>query len=339
MKSTSRFVIFALGISFLCVLGCMGDPHFVGGKNYVKQQVWDKAAAELQLAVQDQPENAEAWYYLGWAEGELGNFDKAAAAFKKSKELSSVFAADVDEKVKSFWEDLAARGQDLERGGRHEEAARVFEDAILLRPDHVGSYSYLANLYAQMGDVDKAAEKFEAALELRPDNDTTLTNYAKFLEDSGLHERAIPLFEKLSAQRPDDEVLQHHLAGIYWETGRQEEAIELYKKVKDPTVLMNRAYDSFAADDFTNAARYYELARDIAEPGSAAYFDASYNAIVSTFKLQDFPKAITMGEKLVQEKPDDPQYWRILGNSYARGKMTEKALEAHKRAETLEKGR
>jgi tetratricopeptide (TPR) repeat protein len=339
MKSTSRLVIFSLGISLLFVFSCVGNPHFVGGKNYVKQEVWDKAAAELKLAVNDQPENAEAWYYLGWAEGELGNYGEAAEAFSRSKEVSDKFARDVDGKVDDFWKNLAARGQDLEKGGQYQQAASMFEQAILLRPEHIGSYNYVASIYAGMGDVDKAAAKYEAALELRPDNDTTLTNYAKFLEESGLEERAIPLFETLSSQRPEEKTLQQHLAGLYWKVGRQDEAVGIYKKMKDPSILMTRAYDAFSAGDFAGSFRYYGLAREVAEPKSEVYFDASYNAIVSAYKLLDFEEAIRLGETLVGEKEDDPQYWRILGNSYARAKVTEKALAAHKRAEELEKSR
>lgn len=339
MNATPRFVILPIAVAVLLVLACVSNPHFAGGKNYVKQEVWDKAAAELELAVQAEPANAEAWYYLGWAEGEQGHYGRASEAFARANELSDQFDALAEQRTQAFWEDLAARGQDLERGGQHGQAAEMFENAILLRPDHVASYSYVASLYAKMGNVDRAATKYEAALELRPDNDTTLTNYAKFLEDSGLEERAIPVFEKLLAQRPEDQVLIHHLAGLYWKTGREEQAIALYKKVKDPTVLMNLAYDSFAAGDFTSSLRYYGMAREVAEPQTDIYFDASYNAIVSAYKLEQFEEAVRLGEILVGEKADEAPYWRILGNAYARAKMTEKALDAHKRAEELGKGR
>ncbi|MFH1681772.1 MAG: tetratricopeptide repeat protein [Candidatus Eisenbacteria bacterium] len=327
----------------LFLLSCMANPHFVGGKNYVNQQVWDKAAAELEIAVQQQPSNAEAWYNLGIASGELGrkegteeHFRRAGEAFARTRELSDKFDAEADQKVQYFWEDLAARGQDLEAGGRYEEAARRFENGLLLKPEHVASYSYLAQLYSKMGDVERAAAKYEAALELRPDNDTTITNYAKFLEDSGLEDRAIPLFERLLESRPEDENILYHLADLYWKTGEQAKAIEIFTRMKDPTVLMNLGYDADAAEDYEESLRYYEMARDVAEHGSDAYFDAFYNAIVAAYKQQNYDKAIELGEKLVEERPDDPRNWRILGNSYARARMGEKSLRAFERAQELE---
>jgi tetratricopeptide (TPR) repeat protein len=391
MTSIHRFPYALLGLCLLLVLSC-ANPHFVGGKNYVTQKVWDKAAEELEVAVQQQPGNAEAWYYLGWAHGEMGNYERAAQAFRESKKLSDVFSSQVDEKIDGFWNDLAARGQDLERSGQYDQAAKTFEQAILLRPEQVRSQNFLANLYARMGQNDKAMGVYERALQLQPDNDTTFQNYAKFLDESGLGEKAIPSFEKLIAGRPEEyrtlrvavldscrnhtrgdmsdadvletcrdflagqpgkkeldplrkemtrvrslEAIFHRVADLYLKAGDPGKAIELYRLVQDPVPLMNRAYDAFSADDYPAAFRYYGLAKEVAEPKSDIYFDASYNAIVSCFKMQDYPKAIELGEKLVAEKADEAQYWRILGNSYVRNKQTEKALEAHKKAEGLEK--
>jgi tetratricopeptide (TPR) repeat protein len=338
MYSIGRLRVVLVSTVFLVFLSCMANPHFVGGKNYVKQEVWEKAVTELELAVGEQPENAEAWYYLGWARGEVEDYGGAAQAFQEADKLSDQFDDDVKQKVTFFWEDLAARGQDLEKGGNYEEAAEKFEDALRLRPDHVASYNYIAKLYGQMGEVERAAEKFEKGLELDPGNDTTLTNYAKYLEDNGLEDRAIPLFEKLLEDQPGDEILMHHLAELYGRTGQGEEEMAIYKELGDATAYMNRAYDAFAQEDFTTSLEMYEKALLVAEPGSDAYLDAFYNGIVSAYKMEDYEKAIEMGERLVQEKPEDPQYWRILGNSYARVKRNEAALKALNKADKLEKG-
>ena len=338
MYTIGRLRVVLVSTVFLVFLSCMANPHFVGGKNYVKQQVWEKAVTELELAVVDQPENAEAWYYLGWACGEEEDYGRAAEAFQKADELSDQFDEDVKQKVTFFWEDLAARGQDLEKGGDYEGAAVNFENALKLRPDHVASYNYVARLYGQMGDVEKAADKFEQGLELAPGNDTTLTNYAKFLEDNGLEDRAVPLFEKLLDERPGDEVLMHHLADLYGRTGQAEKEMAVYQELGDATAYMNRAYDAFGQEDFATSLDMYEKALLVAEPGSDVYLDAFYNGIVSAYKMGDYEKAIEMGERLVQEKPEDPQYWRILGNSYARIKRNEAALKALNQADKLEKG-
>ncbi|MBN1825623.1 MAG: tetratricopeptide repeat protein [Candidatus Eisenbacteria bacterium] len=340
MRQFGRLPILVFLLSMIVVsLACMANPHFVGGKNYIKQEVWDKAIVELEMATSAQPQNAEAWYYLGWAYGETGDFAKASGAFTKSKEISDQFADQVDTKVQDFWVDLAARGQDLAKGGQYEAAAEKFENALYLRPEHVGTYIFTADLYAGMGDVEKAAEKYEKALEIQPDNDTTLTNYAKLLEENGLDSRALPLFEKLHASRPDDANLAHHLADLYGRTGQEEKEIDLYRELGDPTPLMGRAYDAFAAERYEEAYDQYHKAMEVAPPGSDSYFDAAYNAMVSAYRAKRYEDAIALGEKLTQEKPEESQYWRLLGNSYSRVKRTADSLNALKKAQDLETGK
>lgn len=332
-------LLFVITLS-LVLVSCVGNPHFVGGKNYVKQEVWDKAVMELQLATQEQPENAEAWYYLGWAEGEMGDYDKAAVALLKCKEISDSYDAQADRKINEFWDDLAARGQDLEKGGQYDEAAVKFESALHLKPDHVIGNIFIAGLYSQMGEVEKAAEKYETALEVDPDNEAALTNYATLLEENGLDERAIPLFERLvESTEGDKENLLHYLANMYGRVGQPEKQLALYRRLGDAEPLMQQAYEAFTGEDFAQSLGLYQKAMEIAEPGSVIYLDASYNAMVSAYKIKDFNRAISIGEKLVEEKPDDPVYWRLLGNSYARAKRGEDSLRALKQAQDLETGK
>lgn len=339
MSPIRRLTIVVASLSLLTLLACMANPHFVGGKNYVKQEVWDKAVTELKLATEEQPGNAEAWYYLGWAYGEEGDYGKAADAFHQCKSLSSAFDKDVNSKIDFFWDNLAARGQDLEQGGSYTEAAELFEDAIKLKPEHTASYQYIARIYGQMGEIDKAADKYEEALELQPDNDTTLTNYAKFLEDHGLEERAVPLYEKLSDRRPDDTNLKGYLANLYWGSGQKDKAIALYKELGDVSFFMSKAYESIEAERYAEAIEEYGIARQVAEPGSEDYLDAFYNSIVAAYKMEDYDTAIRLGEQLVEEDPKDPRNWRILGRAYSSVKRSENALSAYKKAEDLEKGR
>lgn len=339
MSHTMRLTIALASIALLTLLACMANPHFVGGKNYVKQEVWEKAAVEFEIAVKEQPNNEEAWYYLGWSYGEMGEYGKAADAFSRSKEISDKFAAEVDEKVGGFWSDLAARGQDLKDGGNYDAAAEKFEQAIKLRPEEIDTYNYVADLYVRMGKVDEAASNFEKALEIDPGNEAALTNYANFLEQSGLTDRAIPLFERLSAEQPEDENLRHYLADLYMTVGRKDDAVAIYSDLGDPSFFMNAAYDAFAAEDFQTALDNYQSAAAVADPASQEYKDASYNAVVAAYKMKDFAASVELGEKLVKEIPDDARSWKILGNGYARLKQAEKALEAHKKAEDLERGR
>ncbi len=332
-----KLAIAAVGLWVAALaLSCAGNPAFTGGKNYVQQGVWDKAAESFKLAAAKDPKNAEIQYYLGWAYCENGKYREAGEAFGRSKELSDKFAAKSDEKIDFYWGDIAAKGQEFAEASQFDKATELMEKALYLKPNDLNTYWYVANLYGQMGDVEKAREKYEKALQLDPDNDTTLTNYAKFLGEHKMEADAIPLFEKLLEEREDDENLARHLAELYDRAGEEEKALEIYKRLGDASVLMNDAYVYYDGKEYDQAAKLYEKAKMIAEKGSDDYFDAFYYSAASFYKAGDYEKALEVGEALVAEKGDDPRYWRLLGNCYKNVKRNNDALKAFKKSEELE---
>jgi len=330
-------LIAAGGILVVMVaFSCAGNPNFVGGKNYVKQGVWDKAVESFELADATDPDNPEILYHLGWAYCETEDYEKAGSAFTRSKGLSDKFAEPSDAKITEYWGDLAARGQEFAEASQFERATVLFEEALFLKPEDMNTYWYIASLYGQMGEVDKAQAKFETALELSPDNDTTLTNYAKFLGEHDMEADAIPLFEKLSSLKEDDENLIRHLAGLYDRSGQEEKALEIYKRLGDPSALMNEAYEAYDSKEYVSAGGLYETAMVVAGKGSEDYYSSFYYAAAAYYKAEEWEKAIELSEALIEEKGDDPLYYRLLGNCYKNVSRNNDALRAFKRSEELE---
>ncbi len=335
MKKKSVWVAIGL-MAALVLVSCAGNPNFTGGKNYVNQQVWDKAVESFELAEASDPKNPEIQYYLGWAYCENEQYEKAGAAFEKSKGISDKFSDKCDSKIEEYWTDLAARGQEFADGSQFEEATGFMEKALSLKPNDLNTYWYVAGLYGQMGEVEKAQGKFEKALELDEDNDTTLTNYANFLREHNREAEAIPLFEKLSSLKQDDENLSLHLAGLYDRAGQEEKALEIYKRLGNASAVMNEAYEAYDRKDFEPAAALYQRAMKIAEKGSEEYFNSYYYAAASFYKAEKWEKAIEVSEALIEEKGDDPLYFRLLGHCYKNVGRNNDALRAFKESEELE---
>lgn len=335
MKKNTAILSIGL-LSALFLISCAGNPNFTGGKNYVKQGVWDKAAESFELAAAGDPKNPEIQYYLGWAYCETGDYQKAGAAFENSRGLSDNFSDKCDSKIDEYWNDLAARGQEFAEGSQFEDATNLLEEALHLKPNDLNTHWYVAGLYGQMGDVDKAQEKFSRALEIDPDNDTTLTNYANFLGEHGREAEAIPLFERLSSMKEDDENLSRHLARLYDRAGQGDKALEIYKRLGDASAIMNDAYESYDNGEFEHAANLYEKAMMISEKGSENYFNAYYYSAAAYYKAENWEKAIEVSEGLIEEKDDDPLYFRLLGNCYKNVGRNNEALRAFKKSEELE---
>ncbi|WP_169568730.1 tetratricopeptide repeat protein [Sneathiella limimaris] len=60
------------------------DPDFTMGKQEVAEKKWKMAIASFEKAVAKNPENADAFNYLGYANRQDGNYEAAFAAYNKA---------------------------------------------------------------------------------------------------------------------------------------------------------------------------------------------------------------------------------------------------------------
>jgi len=81
--------------------------------------------------------------------------DLSLKLLKKSLQLNPDFAAS-----------LSLLGKILMRQNSLQEAARVLERSVALRPDHVPSHTTLANVYRKLGRETDAAREFQTIRDL-----------------------------------------------------------------------------------------------------------------------------------------------------------------------------
>ena len=60
------------------------DPDFVSGETAVKAEQWPTAIRYMNIMVQKEPGNADAWNYLGYSYRHVGEMDKSFAAYEKA---------------------------------------------------------------------------------------------------------------------------------------------------------------------------------------------------------------------------------------------------------------
>lgn len=329
--SLPAFTLLLLG------LACAGNPHFIGGKNYVKQGVWDKAATEFELALETDPKNAEAYYYLGWARTETGEFHKAAEAFSQCREMSDAFDEQCDQKAIEHFQNLGAQAQQARDAGDFQTASEKLNLAIKLLDSDVNAFLMGASIDAQMGNVSDATVKFERALEIEPDNRDAVGNYALHLDNNGMYAEAIPVYQKFY-ELSDDEAkvnVQGKICQLYGQIGDEAKELACWQELGNVIPLLNKAHEAYQAENYTEAVDLYNTVRRVSEPGSEQYYEASYNTMVTYYRMEDYDMAIDIGEAIVEEKSSDPQVWRLLGNSYSKAKRPQDSLRALKRAEDL----
>ena len=117
----------------------MGQVHYRGRRD------WQAALAEYRIALQDLPNDAELWYWIGSAHRRLGNWDEVLAAFAKATQL--------DPRNADLFYDLG--GGTLWALRRYPEAVEALTHALVLAPDLRGAALGKALIYVfWTGELD-----------------------------------------------------------------------------------------------------------------------------------------------------------------------------------------
>ena len=104
-----------------------------------------------------EPNNANAWCYLGIALHDERNYAKAVEAYEKAVSLQP-----------SFPIALNNLGNSLRYLGRIEESDHRFQQAINIKPDYFNAYRNRGTLHAWTGRIDLALKYYADAMRLQP---------------------------------------------------------------------------------------------------------------------------------------------------------------------------
>jgi tetratricopeptide (TPR) repeat protein len=145
-----------------------------------------KSLATLRKGLDQNKENTDLLFQLGALYDKLGDFEKMMAQMKEVLRLDPNNADALNYLGYSF----------ADRGIQLEEALKLIQKAMTLKPNMGYITDSLGWVYFKLGDYEKARGELEKANQLTP----------------------------------DDPVITEHLADSYYQLRRIEKAIELYQK-------------------------------------------------------------------------------------------------------------
>jgi Flp pilus assembly protein TadD len=153
--------------------------------------------------------------------------------------------------------------------GRHAEAVRVGEEAVLRSPEEVEAYQVLGRAHLGAGELAAAILRFQEAVHLEPEHGHALNNLGFAYLRAGEDAKAADVLSRAAALLPHVAYVHNNL-GVAWERlGRVEDARAAYATATrlSPRYVQARI----------NADRVGRLARadlpgapDVATPGPAA---------------------------------------------------------------------
>lgn len=186
--------------------------HFLG-KNDEAERMLDKMAAE-------RPDRIEPLVALG-------QLLRAEERYPEAVEVYGRAIARVPPHEPRYWSLFYARGIALERSHHWPQAEADFHHALQLQPEQPDVLNYLAYSWVDLGmtqHYDEATRMLERAVQLRPNNGAIVDSLGWVLFRTGHYQKAVTTLEHAVELEPDDPVLLNHLGDAYWQVGRAPEA-------------------------------------------------------------------------------------------------------------------
>lgn len=343
MQKRSTVVLLGLGIlSVLLLTQC--DTYVTSAKVYMQQSNYDKAVEMSQLALSQNPKNAEAYFVLGQAYGAKGMYREMNDAFNKCLEISKTHERDVQFYKEKFYADLFNSGVDDIRRGNLDKAVEKFQLTIEILPQRIDGYKNLAYTYTQVQQDSLAIETYKKAIQIDP-NDMELHTFLGILYyRNKMYEQSIAAFQPILTKgdpksKAYSEAL-YYTAYSYDLLGQSEKAIETYNSAlqaspDDKDLIFNLGRLYYMQTNYEKAIEYFGkvLAADSTD------FDANIHIGNSYIQLKKFKESLPYLERATRLQPDNPNAWYFLAVALVNSGDTKRGTEALKKSEELQKSK
>jgi tetratricopeptide (TPR) repeat protein len=230
-------------------------------------------------------------------------------------------------------EALAIKGNDLLVKDQAAAAKGVFLEALKFDSNNAAAYFGLAEVYAELDQIDEAIANYEKSLEFDKDLTEIYVPLGVLYYQKGEIAKADTLLTRALAQSPNSAETQFFLGLVRSAQNNYKDALAAFQKSKalDPTqaethfyvaetlVRMKRTAESVAA---------YEKATEL-KPN---YFDAWLGLGEAHYELGNYDKAIVAYNAAAKLKNNDWAVFAGLGESYRLNKEFDNATGAYRNA-------
>jgi len=310
----NRFPLF-LSLIFAALLiagadGCSSDPNVEGAKLDLRNQDYDRALNNLETAIENNPQNAEAYELKGRVLSEkafatqdqdvhIATINDMLVAFEKAVEYDPTYQESVTNALRFAFANEFQRGIQAFNRGRNDDsqflvAARYFNTAGVIQPDSSGAYVNEAYAYMNGGQPESAIEPFENALETGDTEPETYRFLAQLYQTNDRADEAVGLLETAAAMYPENVDIQTELLNAYQITGQIDKALERYSSAvdRDPeNALFRYNYGSL----LIQVGRYDEA---IAQLEQAVTIDPEYSSAYYNIGAAHINQAVDVNSEI-----------------------------------------
>jgi tetratricopeptide (TPR) repeat protein len=303
--------------SVLLFTGCQ-QTAVTSAKVYMQQSNWDKAIEQCNLAIQQVPKDADAYFVLGQAYGEKGLYREMNHAFNKAAEFAPVkYKTQVDEYKNKFFAQLFNSGVNLIKQNKYAEAAENYKTCIEIFPNKMDSYKNLGYIYAQQKNDSAAIEIYTKAIQADSTDMEVRSSLGILHYRNKQYDKAIgalkPVIQKAKPDSKSYMDALYYTAYSYDLLRQTDKAIETYSNAlavspSNKDLLFNLGRLHIIKENYGKAA---ELFSEVLKTDPSD-FDANFNTGVCLFQMKKYDESIPFLKKSIEIKPDNTSAWANL---------------------------
>lgn len=355
-----KFLVSMFGLTALLLISACRPPEIEGTVLNINKGLYDQAYTSAQSAIQKYPENAEAWFYWGWLNGDQkGDFTEMNKAFDKALQLNpaqkvsfqgaSVSVKDAVEQYRTskFAENYNAaikiipQAQETEDAAKKQELLGQAKDkltrAIEIHPSRIEPYRPLAMVYINSGDTTQAEAVLADALKQFPNDENMLLAGGEIYSMTGQADKAEELFKHALEVNPQNSAAYQKLGILESNRENWVKANEYYSKAMelDPEnadLAYNIGVSFYNQQKFEEAIPYFVKSLESGPENEVTYAILAGCYVRSDSKVDE---GIAFLENATQKMPEDADLWEFLAVLYGKKGMKEQAEAAFKKSQEL----
>lgn len=330
-------LIAVIAVSFAFVGFQCSSAELTSAKLYMSRNEWDKAEEQLQKDLATNPQDEQAWYYLGRARGELQNWAGMVDAFQHALAISDVDKKDIIAVEQHYWVQLYNEGTKYLQSGKdtssyYDKAVAAFRGAIVVEPDSLLSYKGLAYTFLNMTLEDSAADPLTFLWSKVKDEDA-----AKFLSEI-YYEKGQKLKQDFQNENQDKLTNLKNVNSIQEGSSEEEVAATIGQpdeKTAEATQKGKGRKKTVGPQNDVWVYKTYGLTLTFDQDKlKTKKVDFVYNPQIDSTKYQlalaQFKNALDVVVPASNMYQDDRDLMTVLTNCYIASDMTEKATETFK---------
>jgi tetratricopeptide (TPR) repeat protein len=189
------------------------------GFKYSLEGEYNKALQFYEKATEKDPDNANAWFGLGYC---YAGLDKSAEAIKAYKQgiQNNPNDAPAYQSLANYYHKL----------GRHKDAIETYKQVIGIDPDYGPAHFNLGILYAQLGMLDEGKDSLQEAIRINPSDASAYYYMGLTCGKLGQYEDALKAHQQVILIKPNHAPAHFYIGMMSGRLGLHEKEMIAYKQ-------------------------------------------------------------------------------------------------------------